>query len=79
MLMVAPLIWLTANTAYNAHASGFIENYNQAIVRNADSNGNGKITKWEELEFKQSLQKEISELKNRGKNFNDIVKFLEIR
>jgi hypothetical protein len=78
-LLASPLIVHGVVVQYQAHNSGFAKNYNQAIARNADINGNGRITSTEELIFKQNLNKEIIRLKEQGRNLDEIIDWLKIR
>lgn len=62
---------------YRAYNSEFVQVYNGAVQRNADTNDDGKITPIEELRFKQSLIEEIAELRKQGRNLDDIVVWLK--
>ena len=78
-IMAAPFILGMEAPMFKAYTSGFAKNYNQAIVRNADIDGNGQITPIEELVFKQNLNKEIVGLKEQGKDLDEIVDWLKTR
>jgi len=78
-LMATPFVLGIGIPLYQAHASDFIKNYNQAVIRNADIDGDGQITPTEELKFKQTLVSEIAKLKQQGQKLDDIVDWLETR
>lgn len=79
VIMAAPFILGMEAPMYKAYASGFVRNYNQAIVRNADIDGDGKITHNEELRFKQTLLSEIAGLGEQGRDLDEIVDWLKTR
>jgi len=78
-IMAAPFILGVGIPLSQAYTSDFIKNYNQAIVRNADTDGDGQISPSEELNFKQTLVSEIAELKQEGKDLEGIIDWLKTR
>ncbi len=78
-IMAASFLLAMEAPLFRAYTPGFVKNYNQAIARNADVDGNGQITPTEELIFKQSLIREITELKEQGRNRDEIVDWLKTR
>ncbi len=75
-LMALPFTIPIGIAWHNTYASGLVRNYNQAIVRNADIDGDGETTSAEALRFRQGLLREIGELSEQGRNLDEIVVWL---
>lgn len=79
LVLASYLLAVSLIPNFMAHQSGFVKYYNQAVSRNADLNRNGNISVSEELKFKQTLIKEVTELQKQGKGLEDIVNWLKSR
>lgn len=78
-IMAAPFVWGVGIPLSQTYTSGFAKNYHQAIIRNADTNEDGQISPSEKLRFKQTLIGEIGELKQEGKDLENIIAWLKTR
>ena len=78
-LLIMPFVLVMELPIYKGYKSEFFRSYNQTITRNADMNGDGRITSTEEFEIRKVLHEEIAELQGEGVNLEGIVNFLKNR
>ena len=78
-IFAMPFVIGIGSPLYEGYKSEFFRSYNQAITRNADMNGDGRVTPTEEFEIRKVLHDEIAELRGEGVNLEGIVNFLKNR